>query len=102
MQMIFDINMDGKFIRKSILVADNHTTAVPSSIAYSSVVSRESVGIAFILALLNDLDIFARDIGNPYFNAKYREKTWTEAVTESVQQERYMYLRALVLHGGGN
>ena len=30
--MIFDIKMDGKLTRKSILVADGHTTAPPSSI----------------------------------------------------------------------
>ena len=46
--MIFDIKMDGKFTRKAILVADDHTTAPPSSIIYSSVVSRESVRIEFI------------------------------------------------------
>ena len=38
--MIFDINMDGKFTRKSILVADGHTTAPPSSITHSRDVSR--------------------------------------------------------------
>ena len=43
--MISDINMNGKFTRKEILVADGHTTAAPSSIAYSTVVFRESVMI---------------------------------------------------------
>ena len=38
--MIFDINMDGKFTRKAILVADVNKTELPSSITYSSVVSR--------------------------------------------------------------
>ena len=47
--MIFDINMDGKFTRKAILVADGHTIEPSSSMTYSSVVSRESVRIAFIL-----------------------------------------------------
>ena len=48
--MIIDINMDGKFIIKVILVDDGHTTAPPSSIIYSSVFSRESVRITFLLA----------------------------------------------------
>ena len=39
----FDIKMDGKFTRKARLVADGQKTNVPSSIIYSSVVSRESV-----------------------------------------------------------
>ena len=63
-QIIFDINMDEEFTRKARLVADVHTTAPPSSITYSIVVSRESVRIEFILASLIDLDIFAFDIGN--------------------------------------
>ena len=50
MHMIFDIKMGGKFTIKSRLVADGHTIAPPSSITYSSVVSRESVRIAFIIA----------------------------------------------------
>ena len=52
-QMIFYINVDGKFTRKAILVVGGHTTAPPSSITYSSVVSRESAGISIILASLN-------------------------------------------------
>ena len=47
--MIFYINMDEKFTIKEILVA----YAPPSSIVYSSIVYRESVRIAFILAPLN-------------------------------------------------
>ena len=73
--MIFDINMDRKFTRKSILVAVAHTTAPPSSITYSSVVSRESVRIAFLLASLNDLDIFEYDIGKKYLNKKVQRET---------------------------
>ena len=79
--MIFDIKMYGKFTIKARLVADSHTTAPPSSITYSSVVSRDSVRIAFLLASLNDLDIFACDIGNAYLNDKCSDKIWTEAGT---------------------
>ena len=70
--MIFDINMNGKFTREVSLVADGHTTAPPSSITYSIVVPRESFMIAFLLASLNKLDIFACDIGNVYLNSKCR------------------------------
>ena len=76
-QIIFDIKMDGNFTRKVGLVVDGHTTAPPSSITYSSVVSREIVRIAFLLTSLDDLDIFACDIGNAYLNTKFREKLWT-------------------------
>ena len=56
---------------------DGHTIAPPSSITYSIVVYRDSVRIAFILAYLNELDIFTCDIGNAYLDSKYREKLWT-------------------------
>ena len=75
--MIFDIKMDGKFTRKARLVADGHKTDAPASITYSSVVSRDSVRIAFMLASLNDLEVFSCDIGNAYLNANCREKLWT-------------------------
>ena len=64
--MIFDIKMDRRFTRMDRYVAGGHTTDPPSSIAYSSVVSRDSVRIAFTLASLNDIDIRAADIGNAY------------------------------------
>ena len=44
--------------------------------------SRESVRIEFLLASLNDLDIFACDVDNAYLNEKYREKLWTESGTK--------------------
>ena len=99
MHMIFDINMDRKFTRKARLVADGHTTAPPSSITYSSVVSRESVRIVFLLASLNDLYIFACDIGNAYSNAKFREKIWTEAGTEFGNENGTVMIIARAIYG---
>ena len=58
--MIFDIKMNGNFTRKSHFVAGGHTTDPPVSINYSSVVSMDSVRIAFILVALYDLYIFPR------------------------------------------
>ena len=73
--MIFDIKMDGEFTRKARLVAGGHTTETPASITYSSVVSRESVRIAFLVAALNDLEVFAAELmtGFPVstFNLRY-------------------------------
>ena len=65
--MIFDIKMD--FTRKARLVAGGHMTDTPASLTYSSVVSRESVRIALLLAALNGLDVKTCDIGNVYLNA---------------------------------
>ncbi len=67
--MIFDVKMDGSFTRKARLVADGHKTKLPTSMTYSSVVSRESIRMALTIASLNSLKIAACDIGNVYLNA---------------------------------
>ena len=77
--IIFDVKMDGKFTRKARLVGDGHKTDTPSSITYSSVVSRDSVRLGLMLASLNDLNVASCDIGNAYLNADCREKLWTIA-----------------------
>ena len=63
-------------------MAGGHVTDPPESMTYSSVVSRESVRIIFLIAALNDLDILAADIGNAYLNAETREKVYTTAESE--------------------
>jgi hypothetical protein len=73
--MVFDIKMD--FTHKARLVAGGHVTDPPASITYSSVVSCETVQIAFVVAALNDLDVVAADIGNAYLNAYTSEKFFT-------------------------
>jgi hypothetical protein len=70
--MIFDIKMD--FTRKARFVAGGHVTDPPTSITYSSVVARDSVHLAFLIAALNELDILSADIGNAYLNAPTKEK----------------------------
>jgi hypothetical protein len=78
--IIFDVKMD--FTRKARFVAGGHMTETPSSLTYSSVVSRESVKIAFLIAALNDIDIMSCDIGNAYLNAPCRERIWFVAGAE--------------------
>eukprot|EP00956_Cyclotella_meneghiniana_P022806 scaffold43502_cov23-Cyclotella_meneghiniana.AAC.1 len=58
-----------------------HHRSTPS-ITYSSVVSRDSVRLAFLIAALNELDIMSCDIGNAYLNAPCREKIWFKAGIE--------------------
>jgi len=72
--IIFDVKMN--FTRKARFVAGGHKTNPPACLTYSSVVSRDSVRIAFLLAALNDLDILTADIGNAYINANVREKVF--------------------------
>jgi Reverse transcriptase (RNA-dependent DNA polymerase) len=54
----------------------------PASIMYATVVSGDSVRIAFLITALNDLDILSCDIGNSYLNAPCREKIWFQAGKE--------------------
>jgi Reverse transcriptase (RNA-dependent DNA polymerase) len=78
--MIFDVKMD--LTRKARFVAGGHMTEPSASITYSSVVSRDSVHLAFLIAALNDLEILACDVGNAYLNAPCREKVWFVAGPE--------------------
>ena len=74
--MIFDIKMEN-FKRKARLVAGGHMTDTPATMTYASVVSRETVRIALLLAALNDLDIWAADVLNAFIQAPTKEKIWT-------------------------
>jgi hypothetical protein len=78
--IIFDIKMD--FTRKARFVAGGHMTQVDASYTYSSVVSRDSVRLALLLAALNGLWVLSCDVGNAYLNAPCREKIWFQAGKE--------------------
>ena len=78
--VIFDVKMD--FTRKARFVANGAMTDTPVGLCYSSVVSRDSVRIAFLVAALNDLDVLACDIGNAYLNAPCKENIWFVAGLE--------------------
>ena len=70
------------FTRKARYVAGGHRTDPPKALTYSSVVSRESVRIAMLVAGLNDLDIRLADIGNAYLTAPTTEKCYVVAGDE--------------------
>jgi Reverse transcriptase (RNA-dependent DNA polymerase) len=80
LQMIFNVKID--FMLKARLVARGHLTDPPTTLTYSSVVPRESVRLAFLIAALNDLNILVADIGNAYINAMTKEKVYTAAGKE--------------------
>ena len=96
--MIFDVKMNG-LARKARLVARGHTTDTPSSITYSSVASRDSVRIAFLVAPLNDLDVMSADIGHAYLNAPNKEKTWAVAGPEFGTEQGAVFIITHVLYG---
>jgi hypothetical protein len=78
--MVFDIKSN--LTRKARLVGGGHQTKVPKESTYSSVVSQDSIRIAFLYAALNDLDILSTDVQNAYLNAPMKEKLYTMAGLE--------------------
>ena len=84
--MVFDVKMD--FTRKARLVADGNLTDAPTSITYSSVVTRDSVRIALMFAMLNGLKVLAADVGNAYLNAPCLEKIWFRGGEEVGAEDR--------------
>ena len=78
--------------RKARFAAGGHMTAPPTSMTYVSVVSRESVRIAFLLAALNDMDMLTGDIGNAYLNAYTTEKFTTVPVPNGAKHLKAPYV----------
>ena len=52
-------------------------TGEPKCLTYASVVSRESIRLAFMLASLNNLDVLQADVEGAYLNAASSEKLFT-------------------------
>ncbi|MGH7954509.1 MAG: reverse transcriptase domain-containing protein, partial [Gloeomargaritales cyanobacterium] len=97
LRMVFTVKMD--FTRKVRLVAGGHRTDPPKTITYASVVSRESVRIALLLAALYDVEVKVADIGNAYLNAKTTEKVYSIAGPEFGAYEGHTVIIVRALYG---
>ena len=84
---------------KARLVAGGYKTKTPAALTYSSVVSRDSVHIAFLVAALNDLQVLACDIQNAYLSAPCREKIWTRAGPEFRTEKGKIMIVKMALYG---
>ena len=78
--LILDVKID--FTREARFVTNGYTTDAPVALCYLSAVSRDSVRITLLVGALNDLDIFACDIGNAYLDAPCQERICFEAEVE--------------------
>ncbi len=78
--LVFDIKHDG--CHKSRLVADGHLTKIPLESVYSGVVSLHGLQLLVFLAKLNNLHIWATNIGNAYLEAETQEKVYIIAGLE--------------------
>ena len=72
----FSLQRKARFVGNGAMV---DSTDVPT---HASVVSRESVRIAFTLAALNGLDVFSADCEGACLNAQPREKLHTKCGPE--------------------
>ena len=62
--------------RKSIYVYVGHLTNPPFSMTYVSVVGCDSLLLALLIIVLNDLYILAGNIFNSYFNTMTKDKVF--------------------------
>ena len=83
LMLMFEIS----FRRKCCLVTRGNQTAPPSLITYSSVVSRGSMRIALLMAVINYLDIKTFDNGNAYLMELVEEKLFTKLEPEFDENE---------------
>ena len=96
---IFDIKMAENFRRKARLVANGNETDAPATLTYSSVVSRDSVRIALLIAALNELEVLACDIQNAYLTADCREKIYFIAGPEFGSEQGSIMIIRKALYG---
>jgi hypothetical protein len=81
------------------MVAGGHMVDTPSFLMYASVMSRDMVRIALLIAALHDLDVKAAVVQNAYLTAPKTEKVQTKCGPEFGLDagERALIVRAL--HG---
>ena len=94
---MFAVKHDGR--HKARLVADGHLTPEPIESIYSGVVSLKSLRIVNFLADLNNLLLWAADVGNAYLKARTREKVYIIAGKEFEELQVYILIVDRALYG---
>jgi hypothetical protein len=97
LMMVYDIKMD--YTWKARLCARGDQTEPPKEITYSSVVSRESIRIAFTYVAMLDLDIRIADVGNAYLYAPMNECLYTICGPEFGEDEGKITIIVCALYG---
>ena len=82
---VCDVKHCGRF--KSRFVAGGHKTDTPIESAYSGVVSTPGIRIVTFLAELNELELWAADVGNAYLESVTKEKVCFVAGPEFGERE---------------
>ena len=79
--MIFDVKI-GDLTKKARYIANGNETDPLKDLTFSTVVSRDTVRLFFLMAALHDTDILSADIQNAYLSAPVKEKLYTIAGKE--------------------
>jgi hypothetical protein len=95
--LVFDVKHDGR--HKVRCVADGHLTDIPVDSVYSGVVSLRGLRIMLFLAELNDLEVWATDIGNAYLEAHTKEKLYIIAGSEFGDKQGRILIIKKALYG---
>ena len=95
--LVYDVKHDGR--HKARLVADGHKTDIPLTSVYSGVVSLRGLRMVVFLAELNNLKLWATDIGNAYLEAKTQEKVYIIAGPEFGEREGHTLIINKALYG---
>ena len=88
-----------EFTSKTRFVAGGHTTEAPLAITYLSIVLRDSVRLAFMVAALNGIDIMSCDLENAYLNATNSEEIWFEGGIEYSEDKGKVLVVVQALYG---
>ena len=95
--LVFDVKHDGR--HKVRLVADGHLTDIPLDSVYSGVVSIRGFRLVLFLAELNNLELWATDIGNAYLEAYTSEKVYIIGGPEFGELEGHILVVSKALYG---
>ena len=95
--VIFDVNI--YFTSEARFVANGSKTEDRVDLTCSSVLSRDSVQLAFLITELNDLDVMACDIGNAYLNAPCKDNIWSKAGAECGEHRGNIIILVQALYG---
>ena len=95
--LVFDIKHDA--CHKARCVADGHLTDVPINSIYSGVVSLHGLHTIAFLSELNDLEMWATNIGHAYLEAFTSEKLYVITGPEFGELEGHMLVISKALYG---
>ena len=95
--MVFDIKQNLR--RKKRFVIGGHVAGPPMAEKYASVFRTENVFWIFLLAQLNDLKLFSRDVVNAYLNVYTKKKMYAISVPEFKEKSGQIMIIEKAMYG---